>query len=57
MSSPETAPAFDQYVGIDWSGAVGRYDGIAIAVCDAGDGTPSLVPPPGGRRWRGASTS
>jgi hypothetical protein len=47
----DQVPAFDQFVGIDWSGAVGRYDGIAIAVCEAGDTAPALVPPPGGRRW------
>jgi hypothetical protein len=45
-------PSFDRFVGVDWSGATGRnYSGIAVADCRAGDGTPTLIAPPG-RRWR-----
>ena len=35
---------FDRFAAIDWSGAKGkRHKGIAIAVCEAGDGAPRLV--------------
>lgn len=48
--SEQTAP-FDRFVAIDWSGAVGAYDGIAVAECQAGAEGPRLLPPPSGRRW------
>lgn len=35
---------FPRFAAIDWSGAKGsRHKGIAIAICDAGDGAPRLV--------------
>jgi hypothetical protein len=35
---------FRRFVAIDWSGAKGkRHKGIAVAVCEAGDGAPYLV--------------
>lgn len=47
-----TAPdRFGTFAAIDWSGAKGRsHPGIALAVCEAGDAAPTLVPPPG-RHW------
>ena len=42
---------FRQFAAIDWSGAKGaRHSGIAVALCDAGDAAPRLVPPPD-RDW------
>jgi len=45
-----TIPHFDEFIAIDWSGAAGRYDGIAVARCRPGRRAPSLVKPPG-RNW------
>jgi hypothetical protein len=43
---------FDSFVGIDWSGAKGvRHKGIAVAVADAGDRAPRLIPPPSPAGW------
>jgi hypothetical protein len=42
---------FDRFVAVDWSGARGAYDGIAVAECRAGSDAPSLISPPG-RNWR-----
>jgi hypothetical protein len=43
-------PEFEQFVAIDWSGAVGpRQPGIAVAVCAKGDAAPALVRP--GHIW------
>lgn len=44
-------PQFDTYVAIDWSGAGGQYDGIAVAICQAGSSAPRLIRPRGGVRW------
>jgi hypothetical protein len=45
-------PAFDRFVGVDWSGATGgAYSGIAVAECRGGSDAPLLIAPPG-RRWR-----
>lgn len=48
------APApdrFGRFVAIDWSGARGsRHKGIAMAMCEDGDGAPVLVAPPD-RHW------
>jgi hypothetical protein len=45
-------PAFDRFVGVDWSGATGRnYSGIAVAECRVGAAPPILIDPPG-RGWR-----
>lgn len=42
---------FTRFAAIDWSGAKGsRHPGIALAVCEAGNDAPSLVPPPH-RHW------
>ena len=45
-----TPPAhFTRFAAIDWSGAKGnRHNGIALAVCEAGDEAPVLVDPPEG---------
>ena len=40
---------FGQFVGIDWSGAVGsRHPAVQVALCDAGTQAPRLVLPPTG---------
>ena len=42
---------FTHFIGIDWSGAKGtRHAGLAVAVCEAGSNTPTVVMPPSGRR-------
>jgi hypothetical protein len=41
---------FERYVAVDWSGARGRYDGIAVAQTVPGDAAPTLVGP-SGQRW------
>ena len=42
---------FVRFAAIDWSGAKGRsHRGIALAICEAGEAAPALVPPPG-RHW------
>ena len=44
------AERFRHFAAIDWSGAAGeRHKGIALAICDAGEGPPRLVRP--GHRW------
>lgn len=48
MASPHH---FTRFAAIDWSGAKGvRHPGIAVALCEAGDGAPRLIPPPE-RAW------
>ena len=38
---------FTHFLAIDWSGAAGeRHKGLALALADAGDGSPVLVEPP-----------
>lgn len=45
-------PAFDRFVGVDWSGAKGvRHKGIAVAVAEAGERAPRLVAPPSPTGW------
>ena len=46
---------FDTVLAIDWSGARGNYQGIAVAECKVEAGGPNLVPPPTGRVWRRAA--
>jgi len=47
---------FDAFVGIDWSGAAGNYQGVAVAMCGPDRSAPRLVPPPAGsRHWRRAA--
>lgn len=42
---------FTRFAVADWSGAKGaRHPGIALALCEAGEDAPQLVPPPG-RFW------
>lgn len=41
---------FARFVALDWSGAR-RANGIAVAVCKPGRGSPLLISPPDGRRW------
>jgi hypothetical protein len=42
--SADRLPTFTRFAAIDWSGAKGRrHKGIAVAVCEAGDGAPRLV--------------
>lgn len=44
-----SAPRFERFAAIDWSGAKGRrHKGIAVAICGQGDDAPELVAPPGG---------
>jgi hypothetical protein len=45
-------PKFDAFIAIDWSGAVGYYRGIAVAICHAGRAAPELVEPHSGRWTR-----
>ena len=45
-------PAFDLYVGIDWSGAKGHaHAGIAIACADKGEAAPYIISPPNGMKY------
>src|SRR5262252_9876360 len=44
-------PAFDTFVAIDWSGARGFYNGIAVARCARGRAAPELVSPEVNARW------
>lgn len=40
-------PAFDRFIGIDWSGAATpNYAGVAVAQCGPGRAAPQRVPPP-----------
>ncbi len=49
MTKQQIARAFDHFVAIDWSGAIGsRHRGIAVAIADAAGGPPVLVPAPQG---------
>ncbi len=42
-------PHFTHFIGIDWSGAKGsRHKGLVVAICEAGNKTPSLVAPVSG---------
>lgn len=44
------AERFQHFAAIDWSGAAGeRHKGIAIGLCERGNGAPELVRP--GHRW------
>ena len=44
-----SAPRFERFAAIDWSGAKGRrHKGIAVAMCRQGSDAPELVKPPGG---------
>ncbi|EKE73861.1 hypothetical protein [Oceanibaculum indicum] len=43
---------FDCYIGIDWSGAKGRYSGIALAECRADGPGPRLIAPEDSRWTR-----
>jgi hypothetical protein len=45
------AERFDAWIGIDWSGAKGRYSGIAVAEC-TGESGPRLIAPEGSRWTR-----
>jgi hypothetical protein len=45
-------PRFERYAVIDWSGAKGvRHKGIAVALCERGEGVPRLVHAPDGGFW------
>ncbi len=48
---------FDTVLAIDWSGARGNYQGIAVAECKVEADGPNLVPPPTGRAWRRAAVA
>ncbi|HUD90045.1 hypothetical protein [Sphingobium sp.] len=42
-------PRFARFAAIDWSGAKGaRHKGIAVALCEAGNAVPQLIPAPDG---------
>jgi len=48
------AMRFRQFVGIDWSGAVGsRHPSVQVALCEAGTDAPRLMLPPSGVWSRG----
>src|SRR5689334_6970457 len=47
-------PEFDEFIAIDWSGAIGRYKGIAVATCRPGRSAPALVRPARGHWTRDA---
>ena len=52
MSGPNR---FTRFAAIDWSGAKGsRHRGIAVALCETGGASPTLVAPPGGAWSRSA---
>jgi hypothetical protein len=44
-------PAFDTFVAVDWSGARGPYNGIAVAKCTRGRSAPELIAPQLNARW------
>ncbi len=45
-------PAFDLFVGIDWSGAKGpRLGGLQVAICRPGSAAPELMPGPANGYW------
>jgi hypothetical protein len=47
---------FAHFAAIDWSGAAGeRHAGIALAICEPGDGPPRIVRP--GHRWSRAEVA
>jgi hypothetical protein len=47
---------FQHFAAIDWSGAAGeRHAGIAVAICDGGDGAPRIVQP--GHKWSRAEVA
>jgi len=47
-----TAPGFDRFVGIDWSGASGRnHRGIQVAIAPRGRSCPEILPPPHASGW------
>ncbi len=47
---------FRHFAAIDWSGAAGeRHAGIAVAICDGGDGAPRIVRP--GHKWSRAEVA
>jgi hypothetical protein len=51
VSTGFNIPQFDTFIAMDWSGATGRYNGIAVAICETGRRAPRLVEPRGGRSW------
>lgn len=45
-------PHFERFIGVDWSGAKGRrHKGIAVAIAEAGNAAPEIVPPPAPAGW------
>jgi hypothetical protein len=45
-------PRFTRFAAIDWSGAQGhRHKGIAVAICETGDASPTLVGSPEATAW------
>jgi hypothetical protein len=54
VTEENKVPGFDEFVAIDWSGAVRNYDGIAVAKCRPGRSAPSLVNAPGTHWTRSA---
>jgi hypothetical protein len=46
-----SVPKFDSFIAIDWSGAAGKYSGIAVAVCRQGRRAPRLLRPKKNTRW------
>ena len=57
MTASFEIPTFDAFIAMDWSGAMGRYNGIAVAVCETGQSAPRLVEPRGSRCWTRAAVA
>ena len=52
MTSIRPPPAFNWFVGVDWSGARGpRLPGLQVAVAQSGRSAPQLVLCPDGKHW------
>ena len=54
-TSAVSAPTFDAFVAVDWSGASKVYKGIAVAKCEAGRSAPTLMASERGRLWTRAA--
>ena len=56
MTSIRPPPAFNRFVGVDWSGARGpRLPGLQVAVAQSGRSAPQLVLCPDGKHWTRAA--
>ena len=56
MTSTRPLPAFNRFIGVDWSGARGpRLPGLQVAEAQSGRSAPRLVPCPDGKHWTRAA--